>query len=104
MGAKSITEQPEWMISLSESSYLNGRDMLELFGIENKATGLDVCIKNGTIPPPTKPDMSKRGPFKYGRTKFVHTMRGGKTRQWSVADLRKFFKTNQKDDHDRKCV
>lgn len=89
-----VTEQPEWMVPLPGDSYLNGRDMVELFDIGNKRLGLAECIKDGSIPPPTQPRAREPGPRKYGRTRFVHERPhcDFSSRQWSIADLRKFFK------------
>lgn len=89
--AKFITEEPGWMKNLPGNSLLNSRDMVQLFEIANKSSGIYTCIRNGSIPPASV-RMPINKEFSRGRSAKL---------QWNIADLRKFFKANKElDDRD----
>ena len=80
-----LTEQPEWMKNLPGDSYLNARDIRKIFNITNVSSGIDNCIKSGKIPTPSNPVTHRQG---FGRHRFSKST----PNQWSVADLRIWFK------------
>ncbi len=93
---KFITEEPVWMKGLAGDSLFNARNMKQLFNINvNTTKGIMRCIDKGIIPPP-----SLTLPM---RKEFSRNMNGtykqGKL-QWSVADLRKFFKANKESNNE----
>jgi hypothetical protein len=90
-----ITEEPAWMKILRDDSYLNTRDMRNLFNITNESTGISTCIENGTIPKPSATLKTTHKNSRYGRTArshYVGTFGSQNSLQWRVSELRKFFK------------